>query len=854
MPFSIDLLSFLVGFVTASVFWWLMGRARPLWRELMDNLRAQREETQSRRSSGVEENHRRITLRRAQGMHLAAPLFALDEILQEPLLMAPPPIVEPGSTPAAEDVVTQTLPYLPTWPELAAFFRAPTLTLPLALSGGRNLVLTGLPGTGKSVALAYLASLASNRDPKLGDLQEHIPFLIHVADMKLPFEGKDILNPIINVVDSTAPIFDLPRISGFVQQAFHDGHILLLLDGFDELTAEGQASVVDYLKLLLQAHPSIRVVTTGSFETLGGLVGLGFAPLAMMTWSPRRIQTFIEVWGELWSKYVSMEAWAQTGPEQVDPLLLNNWLGMGNNNLSPFELTLKVWGAYAGDLRGPKVQDAINGHIRRLAPANTPPAALETLAMQVVLNAQPVFDPRKGREWVSHFEVPEDEAPTGVEGLLERPTDIELPTEETEESKSKEKDKKAQKSAQPAAPTFGLLSKMAASGLLAQHLNSRMRFVHPIIEGFLAGRALSDMKASSEKVVNQPDWVGKTVSLHYLAAHGDVSKLVDAMIEWSRLPMHRPLLTAARWLKDAPREAPWRGKLMGALVKLLQIDGLPLSLRGQIVAAFVLSGDPGAPALFRQFVTTTSFELVQICALGSGALQDQKAVRALEDLLGAPSLLARQAACLALVSIGTNESLEVVAQILLGGDESLRRAAAEALANDPGEGHSMLREGVTLEDILLRRAVVYGLGRVDEPWADDLLTNVQIQDKEWVVRNSAAQVLETKTHAATRVPRGLSAPSETPWLIEFAGKQGMGISPGAPATDILISALKSEDHDARLASLPYLSQTPTEGVITQLYHAMYKDDPELREAVYHTLMEIAASGIRLPHPSQFGMD
>lgn len=851
MPFSIDLLSFLVGFVTASVFWWLMGRARPLWRELMDNLRTQREEAQARRSSGVEENHRRITLRRAQGMHLAAPLFALDEILQEPLLMAPPPIVEPGSVPAAEDVVTQTLPYLPNWPEMAAFFRAPTLTLPLALSGGRNLVLTGLPGTGKSVALAYLASLAANRDSKLGALQEHIPFLVHVADLKLPLEGKEVLNPIIDVVDSTAPVFDLPRISGFVQQTFRDGRALLLLDGFDELTAEGQVTVVAYLKQLLQTHPTVRVVTTGSFETLGGLIGLGFAPLAMMTWSPRRIQTFVEAWGELWSRTVSMEAWAQTGPEQVDPLLLNNWLGMGNNNLSPFELTLKVWGAYAGDLRGPKVQDAINGHIRRLAPVNTPPAALETLAMQVVLNAQPVFDPRKAREWVSHFEVPEEET-SPAEGLLERPTDIELPAEETEETKNK--DKKAQKSAQPAAPTFGLLSKMASSGLLAQHLNSRMRFVHPIIEGFLAGRALSDMKSSSEKVINQPDWVGKTVSLHYLAAHGDVSKLVDSMIEWSRLPMHRPLLTAARWLKDAPREAPWRGKLMGALVKLLQIDGLPLSLRGQVVAAFVLSGDPGAPALFRQFIATTSFEMVQLCALGSGALQDQKAVRALEDLMGAPSLLARQAACLALVSIGTNESLEVVAQTLLSGDESLRRAAAEALANDPGEGHAMLKEGVTLEDILLRRAAVYGLARVDEPWAEDLLKTVQIQDKEWVVRNSAAQVLETKAHAVTRVPRALPAPSETPWLIEFAGRQGVGISPGAPATDILVGALRSEDHDARLASLPYLKQTPTEGVITQLYHSMYKDDPELREAVYHTLMEIAASGVRLPHPSQFGIE
>jgi hypothetical protein len=34
---------------------------------------------------------------------------------------------------------------------------------------------------------------------------------------------------------------------------------------------------------------------------------------------------------------------------------------------------------------------------------------------------------------------------------------------------------------------------------------------------------------------------------------------------------------------------------------------------------------------------------------------------------------------------------------------------------------------------------------------------------------------------------------------------------------------------------------------------MYTDDPELREAVYLTLMEIAAAGVKLPHPSQFGI-
>ena len=75
---------------------------------------------------------------------------------------------------------------------------------------------------------------------------------------------------------------------------------------------------------------------------------LGFTPLTLMTWSQRENQKFIDRWGELWSQTVAMEAWAQTGPEQVDPLLLNVWLGADNANLSPLELTLKAWGAYAG--------------------------------------------------------------------------------------------------------------------------------------------------------------------------------------------------------------------------------------------------------------------------------------------------------------------------------------------------------------------------------------------------------------------------------------------------------------------------------------------------------------------------
>ena len=124
MLLAFDPISFAIGLLAASAFWWLVARARPLLREIRDSIRERNEAAQTRRAGSVEENHRRVTLRRAQGMHLAASLFALDEILQEPRLMMPPPTVVPGTTAAPEDTVTQTLPYLPTWPELAAMYNA----------------------------------------------------------------------------------------------------------------------------------------------------------------------------------------------------------------------------------------------------------------------------------------------------------------------------------------------------------------------------------------------------------------------------------------------------------------------------------------------------------------------------------------------------------------------------------------------------------------------------------------------------------------------------------------------------------------------------------------------------------
>jgi HEAT repeat protein len=472
--------------------------------------------------------------------------------------------------------------------------------------------------------------------------------------------------------------------------------------------------------------------------------------------------------------------------------------------------------------------------------------------MQVALSSQAIFDYRSAREWVKNFELPEEDevSENGDEG-----PDLEVVEEEKPKTgplKSKKKTGSLGKSGQVPVASSGLLNKMTDTGLLVSHPDNRMRFLHPVLGGYLAGRALAGVNADSA-LLQQPDWAGKFLAMRYVAAHGDATNLVDTMLRQTTMPLHSALFHTARWLRDAPREARWRGKVFTQLAALLQTDGIPLTLRAQAATAFFWSGDPGAAPLFRQFLKSHSFELVQLAALGSGAVRDTKAVNQLTNVLDAPSLGTQRAGCLALVKIGTSPAMESVARGMLNGEEELRRAAAEALANDPNEGHAMLKEGLTLEDILLRRAVVYGLARIDEDWATEALQNIRVEDEQWVVRNSAGEVLDSKDAVDPRIPRPLTTPSETPWLIEFAGKQGVGISPGSPATEILIAALNSDSEEERLAALPHLKRMPNENVITNLYRAMDRDDPELREAIFLVLCELAAGGIKLPAQEQFSM-
>ena len=830
---NLDNFSFWLGVVLSSLVWWVTSMLRPAFKQIRANgqLKQAANKAKAHAFNAVEEHYRQNVLYYAQGLHLAAPLFSLDEILVPSQLLAPPPRVEPGNSPYIEDIVESTVPYLPLWPELAAIYKAPTISLSEALSGNSDIVLVGQTGMGKTVALANLASCLARRDSEPGLPPETLPFLIHVADLDLPVNKDNPLNPVIDLVAEKASVFDLPRLPDFIRRVFSDGRALLLLDGTDELTADGLKDAVEFIRTIKRTFPKTRMITTASCDYLDGLVSLNFIPFALTAWNSEQRAKFLENWGELWERHVASESWAQIS-EPVEPLILNGWLNADSGTLTPLELTLKAWGAFAGDLRGPLPIDALETHVRRITPANTPREALESLALQINLAATPIFDPREARKWLKTFEPNE-------------PQPVESPDEDEKTIRQ------PGKLGNPTTPSLGLISKMVENGLLTAHRNNRMRFIHPIFGGYLAGRSLANY---TNVVLQQPPWIGKFLAMHFLAAQGDATKLANALLDQSDRPLSRNLLVPASWLRDAPARAPWCGEVMVRLADLLQQTGQPLGLRGQALAAIVQSGNTGSNVLFQQLLMKHDADLLQLAALGAGALHDIKSITLLTALLSNSNSNVRRAACLALSNIGTTAAMDAVAFALLHGDEILRRSAAEALANHPGEGHRMLREGALMkEDLNVRRAVPYGLGRIHEPWAEELLNKLQTEDDQWVVRNSAQEVLEECQKPNPHIPKRLPPPSESPWLITFAGKKGEGISPDKPPTDLLLLALKSDDPEERLASLAYLRVMPLEGVFGALYHAMYGGETELREAVFRTLSEMASIGVEVPDPIQFGV-
>ncbi|MCY7277793.1 MAG: NACHT domain-containing protein, partial [Phormidesmis sp. CAN_BIN44] len=123
-----------------------------------------------------------------------------------------------------------------------------------AVSQHKRLMVTGQPGSGKSMLLKYLT--LSEAEGRLVNLPDQ-PVAVLLELYRLS-DGSEILPQFVKVLERE----DFPHGENFLQQALEKGTILLLLDGLDEVGSAARSQIIQKLKDFLDTYEKCRFVMT----------------------------------------------------------------------------------------------------------------------------------------------------------------------------------------------------------------------------------------------------------------------------------------------------------------------------------------------------------------------------------------------------------------------------------------------------------------------------------------------------------------------------------------------------------------------------------------------------------------
>ena len=334
--------------------------------------------------------------------------------------------------------------------------------------------------------------------------------------------------------------------------------------------------------------------------------------------------------------------------------------------------------------------------------------------------------------------------------------------------------------------------------------------------------------------------------LRFYAGLASAEPLIDRLFSLPDDLLLSRLWAAASLLGTAPKEsAPWRVKLMKRLAQLFMNPRLPEPLRDRAMHALLESGEVGVAPLFKQMASSPEPTVRAKAILGLGGLAREQDLDVLEAALGDADAEVRLAAIRALgvfARLGIEQAADLIIAGLIETEGNVQRVAAETLAELGPTGEAVLREGAQDQDLVVRRAAVYGLAALDQDWSREMLAKMEREDDEWLVRNAA---LEALAHLAagghTDTPLELSLPraEAEPWLIAWAAERGIGTGVGEAALTTLTRALAEDDLPIRQAAVESLRRLADPRTIDLLRQTLRDPEQTVRDTALLALDEIS---------------
>lgn len=853
-----DILSFLGGFgsgvaVTSAAYGIRQYR-----------IRAKTEDTQLKQ---INRSMRRTADRRysddlvsyLQCYHLAGDKINLTDILIEPAVLADMREYDHDLRDPSPPLQTSTrvIPRIHDFPEIYSSYSLERTRIRELLTGSRHIALLGVPGSGKSTLLATMGLMALDQlsfhdveefEPEnLADLDEdereeldnayrktQERIRSQLSEIKLAKMREELKNPQLENVEvdisgpdirSFLPVFfnigsieiDMnlygiqvdpaePVIRAFQDYAgtitarvapvmlyrmLERGQCLVLIDGFDDLSDAERARVYPWLRSFMKTYGHNRVIITGPHSGYDPLVELGFRPAFMAPILQKDVYRLIKNWVKTWYALQG-----RTISEASDQQVINRMLE-DNRNRTVMEITMKIYGELVSIEEVQSRRELYELFVRKHSPEDDDTIIILREIAKVRLDK---------------------EAPLKLEQL------VEIATSATQTAENEE--------GNPNAET--IVRAFITNGLFVQRASQTYDLRHQMLTAYLGGESLIyDMEHRLAEVATLPAW---NQALGFAASEVNMLPAVREKLGGETDLLYSNLFDIVRWLPDSDPNSQWRGEILkrlsAAMVATSQYD----TIRERATAALIASRDPNILFILRQGLRHANPVVRKLACVGLGALGAVDAVRELRSMIVDDNIEVQMAAAQALGAIGSEAALETMVQGLLEGEEGLRQAIGEALATIPGEGHAILRDAIEHDDMMVRRAAVFGLAKLQTMWAIDEMYRIMREDSQWYVRSAAESIFTFVQDPEEKGLKPFPAVDTLTWLNQWASNQE--IPEDATLAQVVLHAFRTGQTQVRVLAAHALTYLDPSDVVKPLYGALSDRDEAVRSAAHQALTEI----------------
>lgn len=716
-----------------------------------------------------------------------------------------------------------------------------------------------------------------------------IPMYVHLGNMTLGRReyGRNVdpAEPLVRALQSHLSYVSAKTTPGDLYDYLSEGVALVLLDGMDELPEEDQRRKVAWLQAFIEDYGRNFIVAAHTPQGAHALNRAGLTSVYLRPWYDQNAHQLLNRWSENW-KTISGQRRAEVGS------ITKQRVKAYSRNQTPFEYTLRLWSELeAGDTieeTGKDSSQLVNDYLIRIASVDE--EELTELSQMAAIQLDEGFitlerlvELHMGLAANTLVVEDEDEAEVtsdagtvdDFEALLESDDDDEdfgelfddddePAVSRSNDDEDEEEDKSRKKAAKPEAnldkeqakqyreisrEQAKWLKRMVKSGLLVQFRKRRYQFRHIMLTHYLGSQFLLavDEETLVEKSLN-PRW---DTAIGFASRERDIESAVKIRLDAPSDLLYNNVLQPVRWLAYAARSAGvWRGHLLKALGNLLVAPNQYQLIRERVAAALVHTKDSTAAKVFRRALESPINDVRRLACLGAGALQDEESIEQLKNLLDDSNVDVRIAAALGLGAIGTQKALIAIAEeMTISETQDVRRAIAESLAIMPEDGYPTLYDAVQSDEIQLRRAAVFGLGRVTKSWAVHEVYKVFLDDPEWYVQTAAQTVFAKMTNKQQIVPKKYPAVGAMPWMIQWALNPENEVPNNIGGIELLRYALQHDDPQVQQLAVATVGQLGLTEMVGEAYAELGHQEETIRDTAYRALADLQLqSNSPLPAP------